>query len=254
LCSGEDLLPITHALNRPAAIASRLKLAWAGNKLGHMPPLREEHPSASLSLSERASEVARSWLGQVKRHPGILLAFVLIASAQAVIELWMGRLPLGPDGRFGLWEGDIWSSENSQRVADAYSFSHIGHGILFFGLLWLVAHNLPVRFRFLIALMIETSWEILENSPIIISRYREATIALGYAGDSILNSVSDLIMMSLGFFFASRVRPWVSAALFVAMEVGCLMWVRDNLTLNVIMLIHPFEAIKQWQMTAQPPI
>jgi hypothetical protein len=157
------------------------------------------------------------------------------------IELWMGRALLGPDGRFGLWEGDIWSAECSQRLADPYSFSHFIHGILFFGVLWL-------------AVLFEAGWELLENSPLIINRYREATIALGYVGDSVMNSLSDLGMMSFGFLFALRARPWVSVAVVVALEVGCALRVRDNLTLNVLMLIHPVDAIKAWQTAGQPPL
>ena len=164
----------------------------------------------------------------------------------------MGRSLFGPDGKPGLWEGDIWSSECSQRLADAYSFSHIGHGLLFFGLLWLFARRVPIRFRFLIAVLVEAGWEMLENSPIIINRYREATMALGYSGDSILNSLSDILMMCFGFFLAWRLPLWASVMLFVAMEVGCALWVRDNLTLNVIMLVHPVEAIKAWQMGGHP--
>lgn len=159
----------------------------------------------------------------------------------------MGRSPLGPDGRFGLWEGDIWSSECSQRLVDPYSFSHLTYGILFCGALWLVARKLPLRHRFVVALLLEAGWELLENSPLIINRYREATIALGYVGDSIMNSLSDIVMMSLGFLFASRVRPWISVLAVLVMEIGCLLWVRDNLTLNIIMLIHPVAAIKAWQ-------
>jgi hypothetical protein len=164
----------------------------------------------------------------------------------------MGRSPLGPDGKFGLWEGDIWSSENSQRFADPYSFSHLVHGMLFYGFLWLVARKLPVRYRLLIALALEAGWEMLENSPLIINRYRETTIALGYTGDSVLNSLSDILMMTLGFLFAFRMRPRVTVAVIIAMEVGCVLWVRDNLTLNIIMLIHPMEALKTWQMAGQP--
>ena len=159
---------------------------------------------------------------------------------------------LGPDGRFGWWEGDIWSTENSQRFADPYSFSHIAHGLLFYAFLCWAARRQPVEYRFLAALLLEAGWEILENSPIIINRYRQVTIALGYTGDSILNSLSDVGMMSLGFVFAARFRPWVSVALILAMELGCLFWVRDNLTLNVIMLAHPVEAIKTWQATGHP--
>ena len=161
----------------------------------------------------------------------IICAFVADLGFTAGFECWMGRSLFGPDGKPGLWEGNIWSSECSQRLADAYSFTHIGHGLVFFGLLWLFARRVPIRFRFLIAMLVEAGWEMLENSPIIINRYREATMALGYSGDSIL---------------------WASALLFVAMEVGCALWVRDNLTLNVIMLVHPVEVLKAWQMGAHP--
>jgi hypothetical protein len=187
-----------------------------------------------------------------KRHRWIIGTFLAVLILTGSIELWMGRSPLGPDGRFGLWEGDIWSSENSQRVADPYSFSHLVHGMLFYGFLWLVARKLPVRHRLLMALVLEAGWELLENSPLIINRYRETTIALGYTGDSVLNSLSDVLMMTLGFLFAFRVRPRVTVAAIILMEVGCALWVRDNLTLNVIMLVHPVEAIKAWQMAGQP--
>ena len=187
----------------------------------------------------------------LKQYRWIIGIFIAALVLTAGIELWMGRSPLGPDGKFGLWEGDIWSSENSQRFADPYSFSHLVHGILFYGFLWLVARKLPVRYRLLMALAVEAGWELLENSPLIINRYREATIALGYTGDSVLNSLSDILMMTIGFLFAFRARPWVSVAAVIVMEVGCALWVRDNLTLNIIMLVHPIDAIKAWQMGGQ---
>ena len=179
-----------------------------------------------------------------ERHKWIIGAFIAVFVLTAGVELWMGRSLLGPDGKFGFWEGNIWSSENSQRFADPYSFSHIVHGILFYAALWLVARKLPVRHRLLIALTLEAGWEMLENSPLIINRYREATISLGYVGDSVLNSMSDILMMTIGFLFAARVPARVSVAAVVVMEIGCALWVRDNLTLNIIMLVHPFDAIK----------
>lgn len=181
------------------------------------------------------------------RHRFAILSALCVFGVLAALELLSGRSPLGPDGHFGWWDGDIWSSENSQRVADAYSFSHIIHGMLFYGFLWLVARRVPVRFRFLAALLLEAGWELLENSPLIINRYREATISLGYVGDSVLNSVSDVGMMAVGFLIARLSRLWVIVVLIATMELGCLWWVRDNLTLNVIMLIHPVPAIKAWQ-------
>jgi hypothetical protein len=188
----------------------------------------------------------------LKRWGWIAIAVVAVLALTGAIELWLGRLPLGPDGRFGLWEGNIWSSEQSQRVADPYSVSHVVHGVLFFGLLWLAALRLPVRQRYLLAVLLEAAWEILENSPLIINRYRAATIALGYQGDSVLNSLSDILMMSLGFWGASRTRRWACVTAVVVLELGMLLWVRDNLTLNVIMLVHPIDAIKAWQMAANP--
>ena len=192
-----------------------------------------------------------SWLDRVgaflTRNRFALLSMLGVFAVLATVELLCGRSPLGPDGRFGWWDGDIWSSENSQRVADAYSFSHIIHGMLFYGFLWLTARRLPVKFRFLIALLIEAGWELLENSPLIIDRYRAETIAQGYVGDSVLNSVCDVGMMALGFLIARLSRVWLVVVLIVSMELGCLWWVRDNLTLNVIMLAHPVPAIKAWQ-------
>jgi hypothetical protein len=188
----------------------------------------------------------------LERNRWIIGIFVAVLVLTAGVELWMGRSPLGPDGKFGWWEGNIWSSENSQRLADPYSFSHIVHGILFYAMLRLVAPKLPVRQRLLIGLAFEAGWEMLENSPLIINRYREATISLGYVGDSVLNSLSDILMMTIGFLFAFRV-PWrFSLAAVILMEAGCALWVRDNLTLNIIMLIHPFDAIKHWQMAGAP--
>lgn len=197
--------------------------------------------------------ILKSTLAQfLKRQQWTIGAFIVVLGLTAGIELWMGRSPLGPDGQFGWWEGSIWSRENSQRFADPYSFSHIVHGMLFYGALWLVARRLPVRRRLLLALVLEAGWEILENSPFIINRYREATVSLGYVGDSVLNSSSDILMMMMGFLFAWRARPWVTVAAIAVMEAGCALWIRDNLTLNVIMLIHPVDAIKHWQMAGAP--
>jgi hypothetical protein len=186
------------------------------------------------------------------RNRRVLLTGSAVCAAVAAAELWMGRLPFGPDGRIGLWEGNIWSSEQSQRFADPYTFSHTIHGMLFYAILWLVARRTSVRARFVGALLLEGAWEILENSPLIINRYREATIALGYVGDSVFNSVSDIFFAACGFLFAWRARPWLTFAVIVAMELGTLALMRDNLTLNIVMLIHPIEAIKQWQLAGRP--
>ena len=182
----------------------------------------------------------------------VIGGFLAIIAVMAAIEYHYGRSPLGPDGRFGWWDNNIWGSENSQRVADVYSFTHIIHGIIFYGILWIFARNLPVKNRFLIAMLMEAAWELLENSPVIINRYREATIAQGYVGDSILNSSCDVLMAALGFWLASRLKLRLTLAAVLLMELGCLLWVRDNLTLNILMLAHPTEAIRVWQSSGQP--
>jgi len=188
----------------------------------------------------------------LQRQRWVMGGFLAIIAVMAGIELVFGCSPLGPDGRFGWWDNNIWGSENSQRVADVYSFTHIIHGMIFYGLLWLFARKLPVRHRFLIAILLEAGWELLENSPIIINRYREATIAQGYVGDSILNSSCDVLMAALGFWLASRLKLRVTLAAILVMELGCLLWVRDNLTLNILMLVYPSESIKAWQSAGQP--
>jgi hypothetical protein len=188
----------------------------------------------------------------LRRYRKPALAVLGVVAATAVIELWMGRSPLGPDGRFGWWEPSVWSDENSQRVADAYTFSHIAHGLIFYWFLWLVARKLSVRARLVWAAVIEAGWEILENSPIIIDRYRAVTISIGYVGDSVLNSSMDVVFACSGFLFAWKFPAWASVALILVMEIGCFLWVRDNLTLNVIMLVYPLESIKAWQSAGAP--
>ena len=188
----------------------------------------------------------------LKKYRFVILSAIIVFTLVGLVEFFSGRLPLGPDGKFGWWDGNIWGNENSQRVADAYSFSHIIHGILFYAFLWLVMRKFPLKYRFLVALLVEAGWELLENSPLIINRYREATIALGYMGDSILNSVCDVVMMVAGFIIARFSKIWLSIALVIIFELGCLFWVRDNLTLNVLMLVHPVEPVKIWQSEGQP--
>jgi hypothetical protein len=191
----------------------------------------------------------RAWLQKNKWY---ILGSIVVIGALGLIETGMGRSFFGPDGRFGWWDGNIWGSENSQRVADAYSFSHVIHGMLFYAFLWLVARRMPLKYRFVIALLMKAAWELLENSPFVINRYRAATISQGYVGDSVLNSMSDVMMVGIGFAFAYRAKLWAAILAIVAMEVGCLIWVRDNLTLNVIMLTHPIESIRLWQGEKTP--
>lgn len=159
----------------------------------------------------------------------------------------MGRPPICTCGAVKLWAGAVQSADNSQHLLDWYTPSHIIHGLIFFWAAHLLMPRRPLGMRLLVALLVEAAWEIAENSPAVIDRYRQATMALGYTGDSVLNSMSDLGAMVAGFWLASRL-PWRwSVGLALAFELGTLLAVRDNLTLNVLMLVAPVEAIKTWQ-------
>ena len=178
------------------------------------------------------------------------LIFVLVvAAAAAGAELAMGRVPISKSGHVRFWGGAVNSSDNSQQIADWYSFSHIIHGIGFYALLWLTGRRRawPLGVCLVVAMTAEAAWEVFENTPFTIERYRKATIALDYYGDSVLNSLCDMLFCLGGFFLAAYARPWVSAAAVVAMELFVGFAIRDNLTLNIVMFIHPFEFIKRWQ-------
>jgi hypothetical protein len=162
----------------------------------------------------------------------------------------MGRTPLCTCGDIRLWADDVHSPDNSQQIADWYSPSHVIHGFLFFLVLQWLLPRVTAGWRLAIAVALESGWEILENSPLIIDRYRQATIAIGYTGDSILNSVSDIAMMAAGFLLAGRLGTLRTLLLALALELLTLAVIRDNLTLNILMLAWPVDAIRVWQAGA----
>ena len=170
-----------------------------------------------------------------------------LAAVTALILLWMGRPPICTCGAVKLWVGTVNGPDNSQHLADWYTPSHIIHGFLFYMLGWLFLRRNPPGDRLLAAMLIEASWEILENSSYIIDRYRQATMALGYNGDSVINSMADLGWMALGFAIARRLPIWATILLAIGFELLTLVVIRDNLTLNVLMLVAPIDAIRVWQ-------
>ena len=179
---------------------------------------------------------------------GLIAAIAGTVAATAAALALMGRPMLCRCGRLDLW-GQV-GPEQSQMLADWYSPSHVIHGILFFAAARLLFLRLGMPLRFLLALVVEAGWELLENTPLIIDRYREATMALGYTGDSIVNSLSDIAMMAVGYFLAMRLPLWASVAVVVLLELAALAAVRDNLTLNIMMLVAPNETILEWQSRA----
>ncbi|TCU16516.1 DUF2585 domain-containing protein [Rhizobium sullae] len=182
------------------------------------------------------------------RHQNFWFAACLaVLIAQMAAEYLTGRTPICTCGYVKLWEGVVNSSGNSQHLSDWYTPSHIIHGFLFYGLAHLVLRGKPIAVRLLLALVIESGWELMENSPIIIDRYRAATISLDYYGDSILNSAMDTVFMVAGFFFAARAPVALTVAIAIFFEIFTGYMIRDNLTLNVLMLVWPVEAVKTWQ-------
>ena len=181
-----------------------------------------------------------------RAHIAATLAIIAVA---AVVIYLMGHALICKCGYVKLWHFDVVSAENSQHLFDWYTPSHVIHGFIFYWLLWLLSRWIPMSFglRLVIAVAIEASWEVLENTDFAINRYREATIALDYYGDSVINSVMDILFMILGFFLAAWLPVWVAVAIAIALELFVGAMIRDNLTLNVIMFLWPNETILEWQ-------
>ena len=177
----------------------------------------------------------------------VAVAVAAMLLVVAAVELWMGREPMCTCGYISLWHGAV-DSQNSQQISDWYSFTHVEHGILFYALLALVAPRLPIGARLLVSVFIEGAWELAENSPFIIDRYRAATLSLNYYGDSVVNSVADVGAMMLGFALSRRLPTWASVGFIVVVELALAWVIRDNLALNILMLVHPVDAIKAWQL------
>ena len=184
------------------------------------------------------------------RHRILLVSIAtgIIIGVAALLIFFMGHPLICTCGYIEFWHGQVLSSGNSQHLTDWYTFSHLIHGLIFFWLLWLFFKRLPISTRFLIAVVVEAAWEVLENSPLIINRYRQTGLSFDYFGDTVINSVCDILAMVLGFWLARRLPVWASITIIIFLELFVAYFIRDNLTLNIIQLIHPFSAISQWQI------
>jgi uncharacterized protein DUF2585 len=183
-----------------------------------------------------------------RREIYLALAIVAVLGATVFVLRWQGRLWWCAIGDWSPWAGDIGNRHTSQHLFDPYTFTHVLHGFILCGLLALVVPRLATVWRFVIAAAVEALWEVFENTSYVINRYREATAAIGYQGDSVLNSLGDILACAAGFALAMKLGFRRTVALFFLTELVLLVWIRDSLLLNIILLIHPIEAIKTWQM------
>ena len=182
------------------------------------------------------------------KHYGPWLAIILTCTLAALLLQLQGRLWICQCGRVDLWAGDIWSADNSQHLLDPYSFTHILHGFIFFWVASWLLPKLDFGWQMWLAILVEAAWEVGENTEVVIQRYREATLALGYNGDTIVNSLSDIALCGVGILIARRLGFWRTLALFIMTEIALTLWIRDSLLLNILMLLYPIDAIRNWQV------
>jgi hypothetical protein len=183
----------------------------------------------------------------LKRRVWLWLAVVAVLAAAAFLLRWQGRLWLCSCGHFRLWLGDAWSPETSQQLFDPYSFTHVLHGFALYGLLALLLPRTGWRWRVALAVAAEALWEVFENTEFVVNRYREATAALGYNGDTVVNSLGDVIACAAGVLVARKLGALKTLLVFALTEVVLLLWIRDSLLLNILLLVYPSESLRAWQ-------
>jgi hypothetical protein len=212
---------------------------------GIVPPVLVLVATAALLAARRIAwprggAPAPSWTNGV-------IAGLLVALNATLLTL-MGRPLVYGHGPVRLWSGDVTSDQNSQQLADPYSLTHVTHGVLLYGLTSLLGRRIPAGTRVVIALALECAWEVFENTDTVIQRYRAATVSLGYYGDSVLNSVGDVLAAAVGCLLAATLPVWTLVVGIALVELALALWIRDNLTLNIVMLLRPVEAIRRWQL------
>lgn len=180
------------------------------------------------------------------------IGILLILAIQLVVLVWFGQPLIAANGEINLWNGDVLSEGNSQHLTDWYTPSHIIHGILFYALLSFFVPGLSMGVRLLISLGVEAAWELSENTPWVINHYRQQALAQGYIGDSIVNSIMDSVAMIFGFLIARKRAVMFSIALVIIFEIVVGYFIHDNLTLNILNFIHPFDAVREWQLAPTP--
>lgn len=181
-----------------------------------------------------------------------IVAIVLVLLLVIVLLRAEGRMFLCDCGHLAVWTADTCSSQTSQQLFDPYSFTHVLHGFLFFWLIALLFRRMNSSRQVVLAVLLEGAWEVFENTRFVIDKYRTETAALGYQGDTIVNSLGDVACALGGFVLARKLGLRWSLIFFVVVEVVLIVWIHDSLLLQILMLVRPVEAIKLWQMCVQP--